>query len=43
MIDSFSGKEEGSKWVQVEGMLDHISVSIAGTVWAVMHDKVTKT
>lgn len=33
------GKEEGSKWVQVEGLVDKLSVSISGTVWAIMHDK----
>ena len=35
-----AGKEEGSKWVQVDGIIDKLSVSISGTVWAIMHDKV---
>ena len=41
VIFLFAGKEEGSKWVQVDGMLDQLSVSISGIVWAIMHDKVT--
>ena len=35
-----AGKEEGTKWVQVDGIVDKLSVSISGTVWAIMHDKV---
>jgi len=34
------GKEEGSKWVQLDGLVEAISVSVSGTVWAIMHDKV---
>ena len=40
-VINFPGKEEGTKWVQVDGIVDKLSVSISGTVWAIMHDKVS--
>lgn len=35
-----AGKEEGEKWVQVDGLVDALCVSISGTVWSLIHDKI---